>query len=64
MASLSAVLLTALVTGPFALVQDRAIKPGTYDLEIVYGGGTTQGTLTVSVAGDTTAVVVCDRSAG
>jgi hypothetical protein len=31
-----------------------AIRPGTYDLEITYGGGTMPGTLVVTVVGDST----------
>jgi hypothetical protein len=56
MSPLVAFLVAALVSNPIPLGQDPTIKPGSYDLEIVYGGGTADGTLVVSLSGDSIAI--------
>jgi hypothetical protein len=56
MSPLVAILVAALVSNPIPLAQDPTITPGSYDLEIVFGGGTADGTLVVSLIGDSIAV--------
>ena len=56
--ALSLLLGTIFLAAPDALAQDRAIRAGTYDLSIVFGGGAMQGTLQIAYVEDSITAVL------